>query len=442
MADEFCIPAKAEDLINEDEELPFKIRRLNNFEDAAPAEVEEYAEGTHSYDSLYSGDDEEICAKRDNGASDRFTPLPLVAGALYDICNQDALCVVEQDLFDKLYSIIRGFKHVSSISRKRLVDGLCSNLSVLGLSIGALVSVQEPDDPAEHEASAASHRSALKAYAFFLSWLTALAEEEAQTAVPDPSAAAGRGKGRKKATGAQAVLQWDWDSQRDKVGRSLAVVTDIDLWKLYRPKPIEESLLQTCSKTAGSSCSLLPRQASMTDFCAAYSTAKAQLLLESAQAMKSKAARDGAFATLAACALRYGQLEAVAGASIAALTRNEHLAGVLAELAEFCEAKYHDERLGAEMLQEVAAVSPHEYERQQKDDLASSGGVRNVAKFVESLAERCPKLVAGRISLLMAHLGGKAYSLRSAIVTAIGVLAQKAFENVPGEDADAQGRLS
>ena len=72
---------------------------------------------------------------------------------------------------------------------------------------------------------------------------------------------------------------------------------------------------------------------------------QAQLLLESAQAMKSKAARDGAFATLAACALRYGQLEAVAGASIAALTRNEHLANVLAELAEFCEAKYHDERL-------------------------------------------------------------------------------------------------
>jgi len=82
----------------------------------------------------------------------------------------------------------RGFKHVSSISRKRLVDGLCSNLSVLGLSIGALVSVQEPDDPAEHEASSASHRSVLKAYTFFLSWLTTLAEEEARMAVPDPSA--------------------------------------------------------------------------------------------------------------------------------------------------------------------------------------------------------------------------------------------------------------
>lgn len=78
---------------------------------------------------------------------------------------------------------------------------------------------------------------------------------------------------------------------------------------------------------------------------ACWNTMQAQLLLESPQAMKSKPARDGAFATLAACALRYGQLEAVAGAAVAALTRNEHLASGLAELAEFCEAKYHVERL-------------------------------------------------------------------------------------------------
>ena len=49
MSDEFCIPAKAEDLLNEDADLPFKIRRLHNFEDASPAEVEEYAEGRFSY---------------------------------------------------------------------------------------------------------------------------------------------------------------------------------------------------------------------------------------------------------------------------------------------------------------------------------------------------------------------------------------------------------
>ncbi len=72
---------------------------------------------------------------------------------------------------------------------------------------------------------------------------------------------------------------------------------------------------------------------------------QAQLLLESAAAMKSKTARDGAFAVLTACALKYGQLEAVAGAAVAALTRNEHMAVALAELAEYSQAKYDDSRL-------------------------------------------------------------------------------------------------
>ena len=52
MTNEFCIPAKPQDLINEDVELPFKIRRLHNFEDAAPAEIEEYAEGNTYFFSV------------------------------------------------------------------------------------------------------------------------------------------------------------------------------------------------------------------------------------------------------------------------------------------------------------------------------------------------------------------------------------------------------
>ena len=48
-------------------------------------------------------------------------------------------------------------------------------------------------------------------------------------------------------------------------------------------------------------------------------------------------------------------------------------------------------------------------------------------------------MVAANVSMLIGHLGGRAYSLRSSIVTALGHLVQKAFELVPGEDADAQG---
>ena len=49
-------------------------------------------------------------------------------------------------------------------------------------------------------------------------------------------------------------------------------------------------------------------------------------------------------------------------------------------------------------------------------------------------------LMAHQIALLLPHLGGKAYSLRSAIVHAIGSLLHKAFDSGAVTDAaDAQG---
>ena len=45
MSDEFCIPAKPADLLNEDADPPIKVRRLQEFEEAPATEVDEYAEG-------------------------------------------------------------------------------------------------------------------------------------------------------------------------------------------------------------------------------------------------------------------------------------------------------------------------------------------------------------------------------------------------------------
>ena len=55
---------------------------------------------------------------------------------------------------------------------------------------------------------------------------------------------------------------------------------------------------------------------------------------------------------------------------------------------------------------------------------------------------RLPKAVAAHISLLIPHLGGKAYALRSAIVSAVGHLVQGAYNDPPEEAADAQGSLT
>lgn len=61
--------------------------------------------------------------------------------------------------------------------------------------------------------------------------------------------------------------------------------------------------------------------------------------------MRGKPARSAAFEVLAAAAHRYGALESVAGALAAALSRHEHLAAGLAELAAIAEGKYGDGRL-------------------------------------------------------------------------------------------------
>lgn len=61
--------------------------------------------------------------------------------------------------------------------------------------------------------------------------------------------------------------------------------------------------------------------------------------------MRSKPARQAVFEVLAAVALRYGGLEAVTGALAAALSKHEHLAAALAELAAYAEGKFSDSRL-------------------------------------------------------------------------------------------------
>ena len=64
-------------------------------------------------------------------------------------------------------------------------------------------------------------------------------------------------------------------------------------------------------------------------------------------------------------------------------------------------------------------MDPAEYKRQQ---LSDAKGVSAVGVFVAELAQRMPKTTMTNISLLLPHLDGEAYSLRSALVTVLGHL--------------------
>ena len=93
------------------------------------------------------------------------------------------------------------------------------------------------------------------------------------------------------------------------------------------------------------------------------------------------------------------------------------------------------------MIGDIAAVDPSEYERQQ-NSTGEKAGVRSIAAFVEEMALRVPRLMANQISLLLPHLGGKAWTLRSGIVVALGYLLHKAFDASAGDAADAAGTVA
>lgn len=83
----------------------------------------------------------------------------------------------EQDVFDRVYSLIRGYSVLPSSCKFNIVESLRSNLSVLLPNVDSLTRLSEGQDGESPVLDrVASHRNAFKIYTFFL-FSVVLAEE-------------------------------------------------------------------------------------------------------------------------------------------------------------------------------------------------------------------------------------------------------------------------
>lgn len=287
----------------------------------------------------------------------------------------------------------REFTELAAIERMRLIDALCSNLSVLSASVTACVVGGAGGDEAREEAMFA-YRQALKAYATFIFHVCEQCESESKAGAAE-AAVERTAKGKKKAGSAKSKLvEWQWEEQRERIVHVMAGALDIDLWQVFRPKQPEEDFLLLFVRL-GSMC------------------------LENPAALKSKVTKRAAFEMMGSCALKWGQLEQVTTALIHLLNKCEHLPGPIAELASAAADRFENAHLAAALIREVGRVDPHDYKMQQASDAV---GVRCVGVFLSEIAERMPKTTMTNMSVLMPHLDGEAYSLRSAIVSVLGHL--------------------
>lgn len=90
-------------------------------------------------------------------------------GASFDLSDKELLCVEEQDVFDRVYSLIRGYSALTPSCKSNLVESLRSNLSVLLPSVDSVSRLsQGQDGDSQVLDRIGSHRNAFKIYTFFL----------------------------------------------------------------------------------------------------------------------------------------------------------------------------------------------------------------------------------------------------------------------------------
>lgn len=144
-----------------------------------------------------------------------------------------------------------------------------------------------------------------------------------------------------------------------------------------------------------------------------------------------------------------GVLDTVVSALIDMLHSYEHMAPLAAELCclvrerESCpnassgsprgDKKPHN-KLAVSLLREIGRLDASA--ASVSDTSGKASGIRNVAPFLNELAEKKPRLVLEHIGLVLPHLRSEPYNLRSAIATTIGqILIQ--CKNVNQSDVDS-----
>ncbi|CAI9099685.1 OLC1v1036544C1 [Oldenlandia corymbosa var. corymbosa] len=342
-----------------------------------------------------------------------------VKGVSFDLTDKELFCIEEQDVFDKVYSLVKGFGSLTPACKLNLVEALRSNLSVLLPNVDALVrasrsrtpDVDNDDGEVVDDEMAdgtvadkvASLRNAFKIYTFFLVHIVLI--EEAHAAAANVTSKMVAASGRKKLP----VHSWNWEPQRGRILAVLANSLEINLSLLFGSSDLDENYLSFIVKNAFS-------------------------MFENATLLKDMDTRDALCRIVGTCATKYHYLAQSCASILHLIHKYDFVVTHLAESVAAAEKKYSDGTLATSLVREIGRTNP-------KDYVKDTVGAENVGRFLVELADRLPKLVSTNIGLLVPHFGGDSYKIRNALVGVLGKLVAKAFCDVEGEVASKSTRL-
>ncbi|XP_078446806.1 binding protein isoform X2 [Wolffia australiana] len=347
-----------------------------------------------------------------------------VKGLAFDLSDREIVCVEEQGVFDRVYSLAKGFRRLPPSCKSILVETLRSNLSVLLPGIDSLArstslsprrtaGLASPPsngftDTAER---LASHRNALKIYTFFL--FTIVLSEESESSAQELGNAPPGGVSKSAAHGrrrnASPASTWNFGLQRSRVINVIANSLDINLPLLFGSPDADEKFLSFISK-----CALL--------------------LFENSSCLKDDETRDGLCRIIGAISTKYHRTTEISASILNLVHKFEFSVSPLANAVASAEKKYSDGSLLIALIREIGQTDP-------KDFVRDTTGAENVGSFLVELAGLSPKIMSTNIGILIPHFGGESYKIRNALIGVLGRLVAKAFNDIEGDASSKSLRL-
>ncbi|XP_038718935.1 condensin complex subunit 1 isoform X2 [Tripterygium wilfordii] len=368
MAPHFVFPQNLRALEEEQEDNRLYVQNATDFVSLRPSELEEF-----------------------------------VKGVSFDLSDKELFCIEEQDVFDRVYSLIKGFSSLTRSCKLNLVESLRSNLTVLLPNVDMLSrSCQgQDDDGAMVLDRIMSHRNAFKIYTFFLLSIVLIEESYVTPSQSSKVAASNRKK--------QPPSSWNWELQRGRILNLIANSLEINLALLFGSSDLDENYLSFIVKNAFS-------------------------MFENATLMKDSDTKDALCRIIGACGTKYHYTTQVCASIMHLVHKFDFLVTPIADAVTGAEKKYADTTLAATLVREIGRTNTKAY---TKDTV----GAENIGRFLVDLADRLPKFFSTNIGLLVPHFGGESYKIRNALVGVLGKLVAKAFNDVEGEVSSKSVRL-
>ncbi|RWR88379.1 condensin complex subunit 1 [Cinnamomum micranthum f. kanehirae] len=360
----------------------------------------------HDLESEDADDDIHLTVQSPISISSSFTPSALdefTKGVVFDLSDKELFCIEDQDVFDRVYSLIRDFPSLPTSCKFNLVESLRSNLSVLLPNIDSLSrGAPSPcSDAGAFTDRVASHRNAFKIYTFFL--VAVFRSEESNHSATNNTKAASQT--RKK----YAANSWNWESQRSRIVSLIANSLEINLMLLFGSSDPDENYLSFITKFAFS-------------------------MFENPVLLKDADAKDALCRIIGTCATKYHYSAQSCASILHLIHKFDYVSVHLADAVVWAEKKYMDSSLAISLIREIGRTNPKDYVR-------DTVGAENIGRFLVELADRLPKLMSTNIGILLPHFGGESYKIRNALVGVLGKLVAKAFKDVDGDVSAKSIRL-